>query len=455
MSFFLSAIVLVCSLLMFIVRKEQKLCVLAIYLICLKNVSSLVLPATITPPFTFLLSEIPHFKQYWRLLKEYSLCYPFVIIVFSLLVLYLHSPHLVGFRGLWTIFNNGFIQQYGVLFISFLAALNMRNSRSFIKISLLCLCILTFFGILNLITKHAIFVDWATYGTIDTISQTTAGTRFMDSDRFRVQAMFKNPFDYGYTCLVLLLLFEYFRRSGRINKLSFSIGLICCLFGIISCGARTLLAVTIIGGLVYLIFGFNFKKQISIILIGGLMLLIFVLYVPGISEKLSFLASAFSDNSSIGGSDISMRQTQLLAVLYQIRDDLLLGKGFGYFSIDMGWSEGYTGLVDKDLFGIEGVYLSYLLERGAFGLIMYTLFWISVIIFVFKISKRTKERIMKATCLAIIAAYLGFANMTGELGSVPITDLALGIIMGYTISEKYGTKATLPVSLTKAVHKNV
>lgn len=38
-----------------------------------------------------------------------------------------------------------------------------------------------------------------------------SGSYYTDSDRFRVQAMFPNPFDYGYICLMVLVLFEYFR----------------------------------------------------------------------------------------------------------------------------------------------------------------------------------------------------------------------------------------------------
>lgn len=435
MNSILSLLLLLCCVLMFFVKREHKLCILAIYLICLKGVSSPILPATISPIFTFFVSEIIHFNQYWKGLKANGLLWPLIILLVSIVVLFFTSPHLVGLKGLWTAFNNGLFRNYIVLFLVFIVSAygKLVSLKSLAKTCLVCMSVLTAFGIVNLITRHAIFIDWIVAGNSSFDAFDMSGSYYTDSDRFRVQAMFPNPFDYGYICLMVLVLFEYFRRRNIISKIQYYFILCCCLFGIFSCGARTLLAVTIVGGFVYLLFGFKLKRQVSILVLGGLIFVLLMMFVPGISEKLSFLATAFSDDSNVSGSSLSMRQVQLAAVLYQIRDHLLFGRGLNYFAIDMGWSQGVSGLVDKNLFGIEGVYLAYLLERGVFGLAMYALYWLAIIKVVIKSYKLTKNRLMMAINLSVIAAYLCFANMTGELGSVPPTSFIIGLTLGISL----------------------
>lgn len=448
MNTLLSLLLLFCSLLMFVVKREQKICLLAIYIICLRGVPSPILPATITPIFTFLLSELLYFKQYWQEIKANSLLWPLVILFIAIIVLFVHSPHLNGLKGLWTAFNNGLLRNYIVLFLVFIVSSKLKNLQPLVRTCMICMSVLTLFGLLNLATHHAVFLDWIENSSNDGSSLTSAGAVFADTDRFRVQAMFPNPFDYGYVCLMVLMLFEYFRRINVVRKIQYYFILFCCLFGIVSCGARTLLAITIIGGFIYLLLGFKLKRQVHIIVLGGLVFILLLMFVPAVSEKLSFLGTAFSDDSDVSGSSLSMRQLQFAAVMYQIRDNLLFGRGFGYFVMDMGWSQGYSGLVDKDLFGVEGVYLSYLLERGIFGLTMYVLYWLSIIKVVLRSNKITKNRLMMAINLSAIAAYLCFANMTGELGSVPPTSFIIGLTLGLSVySERRSKKVIESVNI--------
>ena len=76
----------------------------------------------------------------------------------------------------------------------------------------------------------------------------------------------------------------------------------------------------------------------------------------------------------MSGSSIEMRVLQYTAVMNHVRDHFLLGRGLDYFFIDMGWSEGKQYLVDQDLFGLEGVLMNYLLERGFLGICFYLFF---------------------------------------------------------------------------------
>ena len=159
---------------------------------------------------------------------------------------------------------------------------------------------------------------------------------------------------------------------------------------------------------------------------------------PSVAEKLDFFLAIFDDKSNVSGSsDLNMRSGQLAAVLYYIKDDFLYGLGKDYFYIDMDWESGRS--IDKELFGLEGVYLNLLLERGILGLMFYTIFWIVLLIKIF--ISRKKDLFATAFGLAVISAYLVFAIMTGELNSAFFALLLCGYVMA-EIYKAEGQKIT-------------
>lgn len=432
----LSCIVLVLSLLMFIVKREHKICLLFIYLLCFNEVRSPILGDTLTPCLCFFLSELLCYQQYYSLFKRTKFKYPLLILLLSIFLLAIKSPHVEGFVGVIKLFRNQFIMRYGIIFMIFVACLSIKNQKSIIKVSFICLLILTGFGILNLLTKHAIYIDWVLSSVGANSAYSDAGAMFAYSDRFRVQSMFANPFDYGYACLMLFLYYLYLHKGRLIGKKVFYVATLCCLFGIFTCGCRTLLACFIIGGLVFAIFGYNFKSKVKIALTALFLLFCVSLMIPDeLNKQVSFLTSAFSDEQMEGSSSLSMRQLQTVTVLYYIKDNMAFGRGYGFFLYDLGWGEGREAAVDKDLQGLEGVYMNFLLERGVVGLVLYALYIFSLIIIISSLFKKTRDRKTLALNLSIIASYLAFANMTGELDSVPITLTLIGASSAYSYKD--------------------
>lgn len=425
---FLSYIVILLSLLMFVVKREHKICILLIYLLCLNGVYAPTLKGVLLPQVFFFLSEIRYFKQYVNIIKGTRFKYPLVILLVGIVILWINSPHMTGPSGLFALFSYDFIRKYGVFFLVFIACLGLKNQKSIIYTTFGCLMVLTAFGVLNLITKHGIYIDWVLAGIDQDSFMADAGAKFTYSDRFRVQSMYANPFDYGYACLMLFLYYWYLLKEKLIKKNMFYIAAICSLFGIFTCGCRTLLACLVIGILIFAIFGYNLKSKLKLVLAGVFMLFAIALMMPSdFNKQVSFFTSAFTDDQSVGGSSLTMRQTQTAAVMFYIQDDMAFGRGYGFFLNDLGWNEGPSKAVDRDLFGLEGVYMSLLLERGIVGLILYALFWISIIWICYRLAKRTKDKTTLAFTYSVIACYLAFANMTGELASVPITLLFVGL----------------------------
>lgn len=424
----LTYIVLLLSLLMFVVKREHKICLLIIDILCFNGVSLPVLGNILSPFFCFFISEMFHFKQYCTIIKNTNLKTPLIVLFLGMILLIIHSPHIVGASGIFYFFLSEFVCKYGVFFLVFIACLGLKNQKSIIYTTFGCLMVLTAFGVLNLITKHGIYIDWVLAGIDQDSFMADAGAKFTYSDRFRVQSMYANPFDYGYACLMLFLYYWYLLKEKLIKKNMFYIAAICSLFGIFTCGCRTLLACLVIGILIFAIFGYNLKSKLKLVLAGVFMLFAIALMMPSdFNKQVSFFTSAFTDDQSVGGSSLTMRQTQTAAVMFYIQDDMAFGRGYGFFLNDLGWNEGPSKAVDRDLFGLEGVYMSLLLERGIVGLILYALFWISIIWICYRLAKRTKDKTTLAFTYSVIACYLAFANMTGELASVPITLLFVGL----------------------------
>ena len=301
----------------------------------------------------------------------------------------------------------------------------MNNMKPILKVSYYGLLILTAFGALNFVTGRAWFID--TIGAHMTVAENIQdlGGKFTNSERFRVQAMFFSPFDYGYICILLLLLQLWGYVKKLVSKQQFYISVVCSIFGVLFCGCRTNILCCAIGLIVFVYYAYTMKQWIRYAMMGFFLCVIAYSTVPVIQEKVDQTMTAFDTNSQYSGSSIDMRILQYTAVLYHIRGHEWFGRGLGFFNIDMGWGDGQLStLVDKDLWGLEGVVMSYLLERGVIGLLLYFAFYIILLYFFYR--HRFVDRQTVAFGLSILFAYLAFANMTGELDSVYPTLLLIG-----------------------------
>jgi O-antigen ligase len=80
-----------------------------------------------------------------------------------------------------------------------------------------------------------------------------------------------------------------------------------------------------------------------------------------------------------------------------------------------------------DLLGVESVILSYLLERGIIGLVMWVAFYITIFLYFFRNRKKRKK--LTGLGVSILTLYLVLSIGTGELGSVYPTMLLLGFVI--------------------------
>lgn len=373
----------------------------------------------------FIISEIPHLKSLckeangtivWKLMG--------VAILMTILTI-IFSPHLSTFNEVRYFLQSYLFFYYFGLIYSFWCFNDEESIKPTLKITFIGILVLTFFGIINYITKSSVFVTVMEEGWKDTSgTDVEIGERFIQSDRFRVMSMFENPFDYGYICIMVLMLHIYGLTKKFEKKRTFIIVLICSVFGIIACGCRTNIFCTLIGVSVYLLLAFKPKKSLRVLLFSLFLVPIAYQTIPSVQDLMDNTFTMFDKNSQYEGSSVDMRMLQYGTVLFYIQDKPLFGCGYRYFNIDLGWGEGRKYLKDSRLEGLEGVIMSYLLERGIVGLTLYLIFWISLIIYMFR--KRRLSKPLTALGLSLLAVYLSFANMTGELLSVYPTLLLLG-----------------------------
>lgn len=386
----------------------------------------------------FLLSELKNLGSLFRRLNR-----DFIISLFSLLLLsfifaVIFSPHLHSFNEVKYFFQSEFLVKYFVIVYSLAAIRTEKNLRTLIKFSVIPMLILTFFGVINLIERQSSFVsemmsNWSSFNTDTEL----AGEKYAETERFRVQSMFFLAFDYGYICSLCLLTYIYALSRKMIKRSLFIILAICCLFGILMCGCRTVIVCIICGVTTYLYCADNAGKKLKVVLSISIIGVVVYSTIPFVREKVDQVTDIFfhQKGSQVEGSNLDMRSIQFAVTLYYIQDSPLFGRGVKFFNIDMGWGEGRERLKDSRLEGIEGVYLMYLLERGVIGYVLYLAVWIIMLVFLVK--KRRNNKTLSALGISVWVLYILFAHMTGELLSVFPTLLILGSTIGILTTNQY------------------
>lgn len=422
---------LACCLMMFFVKRQTKAAIFIVGAMTLTLVNVPVIPlhkANYLIPASFLLSELHHIrlyiKSFWKITY---LKYAILIVTISSVICALTSPHLQTPPSAGFVFlRNELLLKYFAICYAFWAYSNETSIRQTLKLSLYCLIALTFFGLLNAISGSSYFVNELTKGMTNIHKgDVDMGDVYLDSDRFRVLSMFKNPFNYGYICSAIFMLHLHCYHQHIENKLHFRIAAICCFFGIVSCWCRIVWVSFIVALACYYLWTYKLKKMLSITLASILLIPLFYYTIPFVQERIDSISDIFIEDSETGGSSMPMRMEQFSATLENIDEGkIFFGMGRGYFVNDLGWGENER--VDERLAGMESVIFGNLLERGIVRLVLWVAFY-SLIFFYLK-KHRSAYKSITGLGMSFLVLYLLFAIGTGELLSVYPTMLLLGYV---------------------------
>ena len=397
---------LLCTSLMFLVPREYKLAILfaATMLLTLVILPFKGITAMMVITAGFIISEIPNLRIHWRRIRL-SVMLPYVLLVAaSFLIAVLTSPNLhnVNDFGYFAL-SEVMVKQFALIY-GFLALRRKMSLKPLLMVSFAALMLMTVLAYFNYVSGSSVLVD------------ELAGDIGLDYDfthkaRFRVQATFLNPFDYGYMCVLLAILHLYGYLQKMENTSMFAIAQICCLFGAFTCNCRTILFCYAVCALVFAIAVHKDRRQKLYIFLAAVAIGVALFFaVPSARRLVLSVLSIFDASSDVGGSSLGMRLLQLTTVLYYMSEGtryLLFGHGVHFFERDLGWENGSVLATDSDLSGLEGIYLNLLLERGVLGFAIYIAMMVLVLVFI--IRHRKLGRLLYALGLTVFLLYILFS----------------------------------------------
>ena len=417
-------VTLVCCCLMFYVKREWKAAMLVMGAMTLTVVSVPGVPlhkANFLLQATFLLSEWnqlrQHAKKFWRMPYLVGLL---LLVSFSELLATLTSQY----TGIAETIKSELLFKYFALAYAFWAVRNEKSLKPILQVSLYCLIVLTVFGVLNYIDKSAMFVNALTEGRASTAHDGVAlGDVYTESTRFRVQSMFRLPFDYGYICAAILLLHLHGWHRHLESNRAFVIAFVCCSFGILMCGCRIVWVGAIFSLFCYSMWVFHLNRNVMYGMIAMILMIMSYYTIPAVEDKVNKVTDVFVEDSETKGSSIQMRMTQYAYVLMYVEGHEWLGLGKGYWA----YSYAKDRRSAEGIYGVESVFLQYLLERGIIGLVLWAAFYTVIFLYFWRNRKRRKK--LTGLGVSILSLYLFFSIGTGELGSVYPTMLLLGFVI--------------------------
>ena len=416
-------VTLVCCLLMFYVKREWKAAMLVMGAMTLTLVNIPVIPlhkANLLLQVAFLLSEWRDMPRHFnRLQNTPCLWIPLLTVSFSALLAALTSP----FTSIKETVEYELLFKYFAIAYAFWAVKNEKSLKPILQVSLYCLMVLTFFGVLNYIDKYAIFVNAVTEGRTTRYGDVALGDVYTESDRFRVQSMFQYGFDYGYICAAILLLHLHGWYRHLESKRDFIIAIACCSFGIVVCGCRTVWLSAALSIACYYMWTFQLSRNVIYSIIAMILMVLSYLTIPAVEEKVNQVTDIFVENGETSGSSIQLRMSQYMYVAIHAEGHEWLGLGKGY------WEYMHTKNPEsiRGLYGVESIILQTLLERGIVGLLLWAAFY--TVIFLYFWRNRIRRKKLTGLGVSILSLYLVFSIGTGELGSVYPTMLLLGFVI--------------------------
>ena len=236
------AILILCCLCMLVLKREYKPAVFIFGYAVLSEVS-LPLPMGNTVfflPIFYIFTEGLRFKEMIKSFRIKELVLALIVFLISFLYNYANSPHYWGSVPQFvTLLFRECITTYFILVVGFFSLRDVRTFKPFLQVAFISLIILTVFGAINYITKESTMLDLITGGA--TKRETSVGGLFTSETRFRTQSLFIQPFDYGYMCLIILLVTVYGYTRGLVGRKRLTAVALMSLFGVLTCGCRTVI----------------------------------------------------------------------------------------------------------------------------------------------------------------------------------------------------------------------
>ena len=436
-AFLFKALLIFCCLCMLVLKREYKP---AVFIFGYTVLSAVSLPVPMGNtiyflPIFYIVTEGIQVKMMIKSFKIRELVLALLVFAIAFFYNYANSPHYWGSVSKFvTLLFRECITTYFIIIVGFFSVKDIKTFRPFLHVAFISLIIITLFGLVNYVTRESTMLDWILGSSAQ--DGVSVGGKFTEAYRFRTQSLFIQPFDYGYICLIILLAHVYGFTRKLVGKKRLAAVFLMAMFGVLTCACRTVVACFLLGFVAYMSIYLRGRRApiiVGVIIISGILL---YELSPFFHSRVDFFMSIFSQSDTeFGGSSLELRTEQLASVIYYMDGHYWLGRGYDFFWIDLQFSKGLENSLAPDLYGLEGVHLVYLLERGIVGYLLYLLFFILLLSFILRHRKSNREE--TAAAFALLVMYLSFAHMTGELNSPPSTFLLLGMLLRTTQNESW------------------
>lgn len=440
----LTIVITLMAVSMFFIKREYKIMVLWFSLMCCSQFPELnTIGVLLNVPTCLFLSEYGYIRSSLHNFNKPWIKTILVVIIISMIILYFTSPHYCyegGIKGALSIFVFELIRKYFFILYALVCVTGWGSAESLVKVTTFAIIILTLFGIWDLVVGHSVYNEFLLQGQQNLSGRDSRilSDNISENGRWHIHSLFKFTFDYGFTCLVSLLLGLLASIKNIVPKKQCLIIILCSLFGVVMCGCRSVWITAAVVIVLFIMIVYSFGR--GVVIISSLSILLVILYntVPQIQFFYTLAGSAFEKDADYGGSSLEQRQRSYEAAFFYWQNNKVCGNGKDFFVIDLGYGE--EELKDKDLAGLEGVMMNLLIERGVIGIAAYLIFYIVLLIHIYKLRYVDKET--AACALSILIAYILFANFTGELKSVPPTLFIIGALLKILFLSEENYKST-------------
>lgn len=325
------------------------------------------------------------------------------------------------------------IDTYYPLFLGFFFGyVFVKRYSEFLRPLTICCLIVELYAVFNLVSgTNPIneFIAMANGGNFTDYASFNLGG---SAGRERVSSLYRYSFDFGFNSCLLFLFFLGFYLIKKFNIVIVG-SLFLSVLGIFLCGSRTVVLAFGAGVVIFLLSLGKFSKKMNLYLTGASLLIVGYYLVPPIQNMVdTTIDTIILHNSEVSGSSTEMRGEQLDGALLFFYKNPIFGNGFKYIFLDLGWGSGNK---IQGMAGYESIAYSLLIERGLVGIIVYIVFFTTIIFYFVKNLRINK--LYSSLGLGIISTFLVFSLGTGALNAWLNTMILSGILIGLIEKEKF------------------
>ena len=225
---------------------------------------------------------------------------------------------------------------------------------------------------------------------------------FTDEGRLfgRISSVFFHPMSYASFLGFSAIYVGYVRK--KISRLLFFFLTSIIFVNFITCGVRSVLGAFFAALFVYILM----KRNIGLTVRITVFFILVVLILSAIPPVYDYVSSIFDESGSdVEGSSLEMRLDQLAGAFEEVKNNALLGKGYG-------WSRDYIiqNVNHPILLGFESIIFVVLCNNGIIGILLYGLF---VYLYFHYIKTNVPESDVPLF-ISMLVFYLAYETITGE-----------------------------------------